>query len=407
VIFTSSSKTRHTSRCLHQRLLPVGRSGRARARRPQLADRNLLASSSLDPSPLMGLSKDCPFVDIRFERPLPGVRDSARARSHSLPSVGICHLPTRSVLAVPPGFDGLLRSSAAGLLHPAADHGVHYVSSPECKFLRCFLLDCSGLPLALPHHSNGFPVVYDPGSHHGSPFEGFPPSRPCKPLRWSSSEGVGLQRFRECLLRVAASSLRSGFSPIPAPRPFDPSPLSSGVRIRPPKWPDPVPSPHAVTGSPCVTSSLRSTGDCSFIVHFPLDAAPRTRSTSGYSSVMEPVAFDHVAVPEHPVILPWAFVLPAEGATTVCTGPSRVTRFRGTVLEPVVDRSSPNRTRPRRSPKALIELPTLSGSSRFPLNFQSRWMGFRITPGRHRDHRDAVSRPSDSFLGRGPHFRGG
>jgi len=174
VIFTSSSKTRHTSRCLHQRLLPVGRSGRAFARRPRLADRNLFASSSLDPSPLMGLSKDCPFVDIRFERPLPGARESARARLHSLPSVEICQVPTRSVLAVPPGFDGLLRSSAAGLLHPAADHGVHYVSSLECEFLRSFLLDCSGLPLDLPPHADGFPVVCDPGSHLGSPFEVFP-----------------------------------------------------------------------------------------------------------------------------------------------------------------------------------------------------------------------------------------
>jgi hypothetical protein len=192
VIFTSSSKTRHTSRCLHQRLLPVGRSGRAFARRPQLADRNLFASSSLDPSPLMGLSKDCPFVDIRFERPLPGVRDPAHARLHSLPSVGICHLPTRSVLAVPPGFDGLLRSSAAGLLHPAADHGVHYVSSLGGEFHRCFPLDCSGLPLDLPLHPDGFPAVCDPGSHHGSPFE-VSSSIPAVPHHRAGRHGKALQ----------------------------------------------------------------------------------------------------------------------------------------------------------------------------------------------------------------------
>jgi hypothetical protein len=36
--------------------------------------------------------------------------------------------PTCSVLAVPPDFDGLLHLCAAGLLHPAADLGIHHVS---------------------------------------------------------------------------------------------------------------------------------------------------------------------------------------------------------------------------------------------------------------------------------------
>jgi len=47
------------------------------------------------------------------------------------------------------------------------------------------------------------------------------------PPRCSSLEGVAWQRFREGLLRVAATSLRSSFSPIPAPRSFDLSSRSS------------------------------------------------------------------------------------------------------------------------------------------------------------------------------------
>jgi hypothetical protein len=76
----------------------------------------------------MGLSKDCPFVDTRIERPLPVPSCAAQALRSSVPSVRSCHLPTRSVLVVPPDFDGFLRSSAAGLSHPAADHGVRPVS---------------------------------------------------------------------------------------------------------------------------------------------------------------------------------------------------------------------------------------------------------------------------------------
>jgi len=45
-----------------------------------------------------------------------------------LPSIRSCHLPIRSVLVVPPDFDGFLRSCTAGLSHPAADHGVRPVS---------------------------------------------------------------------------------------------------------------------------------------------------------------------------------------------------------------------------------------------------------------------------------------
>jgi len=51
-----------------------------------------------------------------------------RRRRFPLTSTGKCHFPIRSVLVVPPDFDGFLRSGTAGLLHPAADHGVRPVS---------------------------------------------------------------------------------------------------------------------------------------------------------------------------------------------------------------------------------------------------------------------------------------
>jgi len=44
------------------------------------------------------------------------------------PSAPACHSGTRSALAVSHGFAGLLHTRSAGLLHPAADHGVRLVA---------------------------------------------------------------------------------------------------------------------------------------------------------------------------------------------------------------------------------------------------------------------------------------
>jgi len=93
----------------------------------------------------------------------------------SLPLTWGCHLQVRSVLAVPPGFDGFLRSCAAGLFHPAADHGVHCVSA-SCS-LGCLgrRLDCSSL--LPPHLSSAFPLsrsVRPERTNLGPPSEGFP-----------------------------------------------------------------------------------------------------------------------------------------------------------------------------------------------------------------------------------------
>jgi hypothetical protein len=103
-------------------------------------------------TPLMSFSK-IPSIDIRSARPLPEKRSRGSPRTGSsgprpagerssgldpklsprfraLLSFGpsLPWLESRSAPAVPPGFGGLLRARGAGLLHPAADHGVRLVS---------------------------------------------------------------------------------------------------------------------------------------------------------------------------------------------------------------------------------------------------------------------------------------
>lgn len=70
------------------------------------------------------------------------VRSGASALPLSPFGLG-CHRQARSVLVVPPDFDGFLRSSAAGLLHPAANHGVHCVSTRALPPAPGGVSDCS------------------------------------------------------------------------------------------------------------------------------------------------------------------------------------------------------------------------------------------------------------------------
>jgi hypothetical protein len=90
-------------------------------------------------TPLMGF-KDRPSADTCTVRPLPG-----RPKPSLWP--GGANLRTRSVLAVPPDSDGLLRSAPAGLLHPATGHGVRHVSvavascCPKAAGRGCYVLD--------------------------------------------------------------------------------------------------------------------------------------------------------------------------------------------------------------------------------------------------------------------------
>jgi hypothetical protein len=76
------------------------------------------SSAEQNLSPLQTFQR-LPSIETRSARPLPG----------GLPPIDPrCQPRTRSALAVPPGFGVLLRAPPAGLLHPAPDHGVRFVS---------------------------------------------------------------------------------------------------------------------------------------------------------------------------------------------------------------------------------------------------------------------------------------
>jgi hypothetical protein len=62
------------------------------------------------------------------------------------PSARRCQPRARSVLAVPPGFDGFLRATPAGLLHPAPDHGVRSVSGQRRRTRLAALPTTSSFP---------------------------------------------------------------------------------------------------------------------------------------------------------------------------------------------------------------------------------------------------------------------
>lgn len=243
---------------------------------------------SPDPSPLMGLSKDRPFIDIRFECPLPGIPVSAHARLQKPPSARICHVLTRSALAVPPGFDGLLHSSATGLLRPAADHGVHYVAFDGREIIRCFLPDCSARfsTRTLPScHWNSRSVR--PRFPPWATLRRFPlhPGRATPPC-WSSLKAVASNAFLQVFLGLLPRACaRTSLRLRPADdsgRSFDPPSSSGGVRIRPSKWSDSAPSPLAVAPSLCFIRLLLLPGDCSRDIHKLRDDALRRRSTSGF-----------------------------------------------------------------------------------------------------------------------------
>ena len=74
--FTSSSKTRHSSRCVHQ--LPLSWESTDRACAHQLLEGLCILNQSpaapalLASTPLLGFSKDCPFIDISQRASTPG-----------------------------------------------------------------------------------------------------------------------------------------------------------------------------------------------------------------------------------------------------------------------------------------------------------------------------------------------
>jgi len=187
--FSSSSKTRHTSCCPHQ----------SRSASPM---RDRVPCESPAWTPLLGLSKDCPFVDTCFERPLLFVSGSFRRICRSLPSTRNCHLLVRSALVVPPDFDGLLRSNTAGLLHPAADPGVRPVSDRSLPVLALLAVTSWDVPTSFARKVGGSHLFPSIGIRRSSswrsaiarsspwrvhPSKVFPRSQPCLRFRLPSA----------------------------------------------------------------------------------------------------------------------------------------------------------------------------------------------------------------------------
>jgi hypothetical protein len=95
-----------------------------------------VSSPSLLPSPPGEVSSGLDMWSI-------GLAPSSPPRLHCEPSAPECQSGTSSARAVSHDFGGLLHTRGAGLLHPAADHGVRLVAGsvsilhPHCPFGAC------------------------------------------------------------------------------------------------------------------------------------------------------------------------------------------------------------------------------------------------------------------------------
>jgi hypothetical protein len=212
--------------------------------------------------------------------------DATHAPCLSHPSAWSCHRQARSVLVVPPDFDGFLRSNAAGLLHPAANHGVHCVSA-QARYRAvdrqrvCFIgLLLRSLPLTIPHlvsrrlpRSVRLEIPLEP------PSEGFPSAAAVPALIPESGRSL-----QATLPRGPQSTRPSRLAPRP-PRTSraSVSMWNRGQGVGPPKWPRPQgPSPPVVTHrSPGSSPLAHRTGACARVPVKRLRGLRPARSTSG------------------------------------------------------------------------------------------------------------------------------
>jgi hypothetical protein len=148
------TRTAHTGEGVASRAAVVGHGGPPWPSRLQLApavDRCTLLSERLEPgrTPLLGFVSKMPLrrLPACASTPIPSrpvrARPASSGRCHPVSPGGSLTVRdgfarrlrprdatpgARSALAVSHGFDGFLRTRGAGLLHPAADHGVRLVA---------------------------------------------------------------------------------------------------------------------------------------------------------------------------------------------------------------------------------------------------------------------------------------
>jgi len=215
------------------------RGGRAEARLLLCPDRGPGTSNRPVRTPLLGLSKDCPFVDIRFERPLPGSFGPTQAPSLSHPSAW---------------------AAIARLVPSLSFHPTSTVSSARAPQACCILQPTMGFT-AFPlvrrpqflqssriapsssrhfHQRRCFPAVYGPRSPSRSTLRRFSLRRS---RSWLSSSERGV--LQATLPQARSSSLTSAFARVSGRyRALSSRSLSRGPS--PPKWSGPGPSPLAV-----------------------------------------------------------------------------------------------------------------------------------------------------------------
>jgi hypothetical protein len=190
-----------------------------RAVLPRCAGRSVCRFSAAHPpglqpgrTPLLGLSKDHPSVDISLARPLPALVPRKRVAS----TFGLGLPPPRRVPSLPflPASTVSSAQYLAGLLHPAANHGVRHVSGFVAVVSPARDLTRFGLVLPPARRVSG---------HSPSPFRieipmGLDcPTRPPSPgcLRRSPSEhslgqSVGVSTWMSLVQRAAARSHAAG-----------------------------------------------------------------------------------------------------------------------------------------------------------------------------------------------------
>lgn len=164
----------------------------------------------------------------------PQLSDRSRVHSQQLrrTAFGLSVPPdnSRSTLVVSHHLGGLLRATAAGLLHPAASHGVRRVSRcrrpshsrvlrPVSPFPATRFIPFKGFPssIAVPHHCGLFLLVV--GRQPPRPHLGSDRSRdrlpPRTEVRWRSLRRTDRSRVASCRLRRDVSKIRTEPRPKP------------------------------------------------------------------------------------------------------------------------------------------------------------------------------------------------
>jgi hypothetical protein len=188
------------------------------------------------PAPLMGFFKDRPSIDKRPVSPLPV------ARSPRLPH--LAHVPLLPFLPASAVYSSRV---CAGLLHPAADHGVRPVSGREptsiAEAMGCrsptVLTDVTPFEAFPSAQSGTVSLRHDWHDHHRpSPLAVSPVGRQSGPT------GLNLRGLTRCRVRCSTPAVADEASPM---LPWDSSTRSLRCRGEPQnttKWCAQWPKPH-------------------------------------------------------------------------------------------------------------------------------------------------------------------